>query len=678
MGGRPAAAPRCAALVGTYLSGKTTLLESLLFAAGAVTRKGSVREGNSVGDSAAEARARKMTVETNAASAEYLDERWTLLDCPGSVELTQETQNALIAADAAVVVCEPEVAKALTLAPLFKFLDDRKIPHLLFINKMDVAAHRVREVLQALQGVSSRPLVLRQVPIRDGDNITGFVDLVSERAYRYKPGEDSELIQMPETARDREQSARTQMLESLADFDDELLTQLLEDAVPSTEKIYQQLTKDLTDDLIVPVLLGSAERDHGVLRLWKALRHEVPGPAATAARIGLEPEAGDTVAVVFKTYHQPHTGKLSLARIFAGAVQDGMTLGGHRVSGISRLKGHELQKLTTASLGEAVALGRMDAVATGTVLTASGKPAGTPSWPAAPAPLFSLAIDAVNRADEVKLSAALTKLQEEDPSLSVDHNADTHELVLWGQGEIHLQIAIDRLRLKYNLPVKSRRPSVNFQETIRRGTAQHARFKRQSGGHGQFADVHIEIKPLTRGGGFEFHDAVVGGSIPRQYIPSVEEGVQDYLKRGPLGFPVVDVAVTVTDGQYHAVDSSDMAFKTASRMAMSEGMAKCDPVLLEPICLVQVAVPTEFTSRVHGLISGRRGQILGYDAKAGWEGWDEVNAYLPQTDLHDLIIELRSLTLGVGTFAWRFDHRQELTGRLADKVIEQRLAEAAH
>src|SRR6185369_6992013 len=248
------------------------------------------------------------------------------------------------------------------LAPLFKFLDDRKIPHLLFINKMDVAAHRVREVLQALQGVSSRPLVLRQVPIRDGDSITGFVDLVSERAYRYKPGQDSELIQMPETARDREQSARTQMLESLADFDDDLLAQLLEDAVPSPEKIYQQLTKDLTDDLIVPVLLGSAERDHGVLRLWKALRHEVPGPAATAARIG------------------------------AGTVQDGTTLGGHRVSGISRLKGHELQKLTTASLGEVVALGRMDAVATGTVLTASGKPAGTPSWPAAPSPLFSLAI----------------------------------------------------------------------------------------------------------------------------------------------------------------------------------------------------------------------------------------------------------------------------------------------
>src|SRR6266850_2433942 len=279
MGQREPSGPRCAALVGPYLSGKTTLLESLLFATGAVSRKGSMKEGNTVGDSAPEARARKMSVEVNAAATEYLGEKWVFLDCPGSIELTQEAQNALVVADVAVIVCEPEVAKALTLAPLFKFLDDRRIPHLLFINKMDVAAHRVREVLQALQGVSSRPLVLRQVPIRDGDAITGFVDLVSERAYRYKPGQDSELIQMPESARDREQSARTQLLESLADFDDDLLTQLLEDAVPSTQKIYEQLTKDLTDDLIVPVLLGSAERDHGVLRLWKALRHEVPGPA---------------------------------------------------------------------------------------------------------------------------------------------------------------------------------------------------------------------------------------------------------------------------------------------------------------------------------------------------------------------------------------------------------------
>jgi elongation factor G len=681
MAERSSAAPRCAAIVGPYLTGKTTLLESLLFATGAIGRKGSVRESNTVGDSAAEARARKMSVEITAASAEFLGERWTFLDCPGSVELAQEAQSALMIADAAIVVCEAETAKALMLAPLFKFLDDRKIPHMLFVNKIDTASYRVREVLAALQTVSSRPLVLREVPLRRTDKsgleiVTGYVDLVSERAYNYKPGQPSDLVKMPEEDVSREQEARRGLLESLADFDDKLLEQLLEDAVPSKDDIYQQLSKDLAGDLIVPVFFGSAEHDNGVRRLLKALRHEVPGPEATAARRGLQAEAGEAVAQVFKTYHMPHTGKLSLARVLSGKLTDGMSLSGSRVGGIARLKGHEMTKLASAGLGEVVALARMDEVATGRLLSASGKAETAEPWPPPPPPLFSLALVVENRNDEVKLTAALAKLVEEDPSLSVVHEGETHELVLWGQGEIHLQIAADRLRLKYNLPVKTHRPQVKYKETIRGSTRQHARFKRQSGGHGQFGDVHVTIKPQPRGTGFTFIDEIVGGAIPRQFIPSVEEGIREYLVRGPLGFPVVDVAVTLTDGQYHTVDSSDQAFKTAGRMAMSEGMPKCDPVLLEPIHQVTIAVPNDFTARVHGLISGRRGQIQGFSAKDGWVGWDEVQALLPQSELHDLIVELRSLTLGVGTFAWKFDHLQELTGRLADKIVGQRVAAA--
>jgi elongation factor G len=682
MAERAPAAPRCAALVGPYLTGKTTLLESLLFATGAIGRKGSAREGNTVGDAAAEARARKMSVEVNAAATEYLGERWTFLDCPGSVELAQEAQNALMVADVAVIVCEAETAKALMLAPLFKFLDDRKIPHMLFVNKIDTASYRVREVLAALQTVSSRPLVLREVPIRNADKsgaetVTGYVDLVSERAYGYKPGQPSDLIKMPAEAAPREQEARREMLESLADFDDKLLEQLLEDAVPSKDEIYGQLSKDLAADLIVPVFFGSAEREHGVRRLLKALRHEVPGPEATAARLGLLAEANEPVAQVFKTYHQPHSGKLSLARVLSGRLTDGMSLGGSRVGGIARPKGHEMAKLAQAGIGEVVALARMDEVPTGRLLSASGKAELAESWPVPAPPLFSLALAVENRNDEVKLTAALAKLCEEDPSLSVVHEPESHELVLWGQGEIHLQIAADRLRLKYNLPVKTHRPQVKYKETIRKGTPQHARFKRQSGGHGQFADVHVTIAPQPRGAGFAFIDEIVGGAIPRQFIPSVEEGVREYLVRGPLGFPVVDIAVTLTDGQFHTVDSSDMAFKTAGRMALSEGMPKCDPVLLEPIHHVTIAVPNEFTARVHGLISSRRGHIQGFSAKEGWAGWDEVQALLPQSELHDLIVELRSLTLGVGTFAWKFDHLQELTGRLADKIVEHRLAAAS-
>jgi elongation factor G len=251
-----------------------------------------------------------------------------------------------------------------------------------------------------------------------------------------------------------------------------------------------------------------------------------------------------------------------------------------------------------------------------------------------------------------------------------------HQMVLWGQGEIHLQIALERLKSKYNVPVKAHRPQVGYRETIRKGLVQHSRYKRQTGGHGQFGDVHIEVKPKPRGGGFEFQDAIVGGAIPRNFIPAVENGVGEYLKRGPLGFPVVDVHVRLFDGQFHAVDSSEMAFKTAGRMAMSEAMPQCDPVLLEPICRVDISMPNEYTAKVNSLVSGRRGQLLGFDAKPGWNGWDEVSAYMPQSELHDLIVDLRSLTMGVGSFRWQFDHLQELTGRVADKIVQERQAAA--
>lgn len=673
---RKKAAPRCAALVGPYLSGKTTLLESLLHATGATQRRGSIREGNTVGDGSAEARARQMSTELNLAHTTFLDDPWTFIDCPGSVELTLEAQGALMVADTAVVVCEADIDKAVMLAPLLKFLDDRKIPHMLFINKMDTATSRVRDVLEALQGVSQRPLVLRQIPIRkdgEGEAITGYIDLVSERAYAYKPGQASELVAMPETVRDREAEERQKLVERLADFDDALLEQLLSDAMPAKDEIYRQLSKDLEQDLIVPVFLGAAERDHGVRRLLKALRHEVPEPTQTAERLGIE-ATGEPVAQVFKTVLAAHTGKLSLARVWRGPIAEGTVLNDVRVGGVVKLVGQAQQKIPSAGVGDVVGLGRMEPITTGTALSPSGKVAL--DWLPAPSPVYSLAIMAEKRADEVKLSGALAKIVEEDPSLSYEFREDTHELVLSGQGDIHLQIALDRLRGRYNVPVTAKAPQVPFMETIKKSTKLHSRFKRQTGGHGQFADIHIEVAPVPRGSGFAFIDRIVGGVIPKQYIPSVEEGVVDYLKHGPLGFQVVDLSVTLTDGQFHAVDSSDMAFKTCGRQAMAEALPKCEPVLLEPILHVEVMVPNTYTARVQRLVTGRRGQLLGYDAREGWDGWDVVTAHIPASETHDLIVELRSLSHGVGTYTQRFDHLQELTGRLADKVVESRAAAA--
>jgi elongation factor G len=354
-------------------------------------------------------------------------------------------------------------------------------------------------------------------------------------------------------------------------------------------------------------------------------------------------------------------------------VKDGDTLGDERVSGLYRLMGSDSQKAAPLGTGELAALGRMDSVQTGDLLTENGRQVDIGLlWPETPKPVFSLAVRPHNRQDEVKLTSSLAKLIEEDPSLVLEHNDDTNEMVLRGQGDIHLKLMVDRLKNRFNVEVDTARPQTGYKETIRKATKQHSRFKRQTGGHGQFGDVHVEIRPLPRGEGFEFVDKVVGGSVPRQYIGAVEHGAKEYLSRGPLGFPVVDVSVTLYDGQHHSVDSSDMAFKTVARMAMSEGMPNCEPVLLEPIYEVTISVPNEFTNKVHSLVSGRRGQILGFEMRAGWKGWDDLKCHLPEAELQDLIIELRSLTVGVGSFDWRFDHLQELTGRLADQVIAQR------
>jgi elongation factor G len=565
----------------------------------------------------------------------------------------------------------------MTLAPLLKTLDDLGIPHFLFINKMDVSALAVRDVLETLQTYSKRPLILRQVPIRENDRITGYVDLVSERAYRYKPGQPSDLITIPDSMAGEEKAARQQLLESLADFDDALLEKLLEEAVPPPAEIYDQLSKDLSEDLIVPVLLGAAEHDHGVRRLLKALRHEVPPVSVTAHHHGIEPE-GDALVQVFKTFHAAHSGKLSMARVWRGTINDGAMLGDKRIGSLLSMLGSQTKKLATATAGDVVALGRMDEVKTGAVLTASGKvPDGIRPWPAVLEPVYGLAIVPENRADEVKLTGALQRLCEEDPSLSYLQNAETRELLLQGQGEIHLQIAADKLKTRYNVSTRSARPRVPYKETIRKPASQHGRFKRQTGGHGMFGDVHIDIMPVPRGSGFKFNEKVVGGSVPRQFIPAVENGVREFLDAGPLGFPVVDVAVTLTDGQYHTVDSNEMSFKLAARVAMSEGMPKCEPVLLEPILKIDIDVPNDYTNKVHSLVSQRRGQILGYTPKPGWDGWDTISAHMPQSEIHDLIVELRSLTQGVGTFHAEFDHLQELTGRLADQVIQHNKERAA-
>ncbi|MEO9529184.1 elongation factor G [Roseibium sp.] len=672
--------PRCIALVGPYGSGKTSLLEALLARTDKVARQGTVAAGNTVGDGAPEARAHGMSVELNIADTDYLGDRFVFVDCPGSVEFLSEMDGALSGADVAVVVAEDDERKVPALQLILKALEARAIPRVLFLNKIDKSTRRVRDVLSLLQPASAVPLVLRQIPIWEDGQAAGFIDLALERAHVYHDKEPSSRIDMSDEDRLREHEARFTMLEHLADHDDDLMEALLEDIAPDRDQVFADLVNEMRDGLICPVFFGSAEHGNGVGRLLKALRHEGPGIDLLARRI-LGTRKRKALQVV-KTLHTQHGGKLSIARVLDGEVCDGdsLFLNGDsdiKVSGLFSVFGQQAIKIATAGKGDLVALGRLDDVQTGDLLCFEpGRTSSLEEFEQR-CPVLATAISASQRKDEVRLSTALAKLVEEDRSLTVSQNQTTAETLLSGQGEMHLRVAQERLAGKYGMDIAEHAPHVPYAETIRSSTKVRGRHKKQSGGHGQFGDVVLEIGPLPRGEGVQFTDTISGGVVPKQYIASVRDGVLDALRQGPLGFPVVDIGVCLTDGSYHSVDSSDQAFKMAGIQAIREGLPDCKPVLLEPVHKVVIACPSDTTARVNAIVSARRGQLLGFDARPGWPGWDEVQALMPEAEIGDLIVELRSATAGVASYTAHFDHLSELSGKAAALALQRSGKQAA-
>jgi elongation factor G len=657
------------------------LLEAILARTGAIQRQGTIESGTTVGDAGKEARHHKMSVELSIATIDFMGDSYTFVDCPGSVEFVHDMRAALPAVDAAVVVCEMDDKKIPQLQLILRELEEQKIPHFLFLNKIDKSNSDVHDALNLLQPASRNKLLLRQIPTFKGDIITGFVDLALERAFVYKEHAASEVVPLEGDSLDREKTARFSMLETLADHDDELMEQLLEDIPPPRDKVFDDLAKELRDGLVCPVLLGSATRTNGVLRLMKALRHEAPNVEVTVKRLGIK-AGSEAVAYALKTLNTAHGGKMSVVRVLAGQIGDGATLQSPerevgRVAGTFKLMGQNTEKRGPAAVGETVALAKLDYARTGDTLSL-GRQAHPAIIAVKPyAPVLAVAVSAKERKDDVKLGQAMHKLIEEDPSITLVHNAEAHEVVLWGQGEMHLRVATERLADRFGVALTTRKPTIGYRETIKKGIVQRGRHKKQSGGHGQFGDVVLDIKPLQRSSGFSFEDKITGGVVPRNYIPSVEEGVIDALKHGPLGFPVVDVTVALIDGSYHTVDSSDMAFRTAGRIGIVEGLPQCAPVLLEPIHMVEIVCPSEATAKMNAILSGRRGQILGFDTREGWNGWDLVRAKMPESEIGDLIIEVRSATAGVGSFTFKFDHMAEIAGKPADQIVAARRAAAA-
>ncbi|MBA2918561.1 elongation factor G [Sphingomonas sp. MAH-20] len=658
---------RAIALVGPGGAGKTSLAEALLFCSEAIGRQGSVDAGSCVGDSSPEARARRGSTELNLMHFDYLGDRFALVDSPGSVGFVADGALGVAACDLAVVVIDPEQDRAQLAEPALRQLEAMDIPHIIFVNKIDQARGRLRDLLEALQPLSAKPLLARHIPIWEGDRITGFVDVGLERAFHYVPGKPSERTEIPAELMDREIADRMHLLEQLADHDDALLEQLLMDETPDQKTVLSDLARETGDNLGVPVMFGSAQNGFGVRRLLKALRHEAPAPERAAERLG----ADGACALVFKVSNGNQIGRLALARVFGGALQEGAELNGTRVGTLLKLQGDKTSKVSRAEAGDVIAIAKLEGVQAGEWLTAKGE--------APPAPAIEriatnhvVAIAPRNRNDDVKLSTALHKLTEEDGSLTWEQDEVHHETLLKGVGDEHLNVVLARLKRRYGVDVTSRPATIGYKESIRKTVTQRGRHKKQSGGHGQYGDCVIELRPLPRGSGFVFEDKITGGAIPRQYIPAVEAGIRDAMEKGPLGFPVVDVAVTLTDGSFHSVDSSELAFRTAGRIAMSEALAAAAPYLLEPIVKVTITAPNAATSRVTSAISSRRGQMLGMEPRVGWNRWDRIEALMPEASLRGLDAELRSLSQGLATYSAEFDHLQEISGKLADEVVHQK------
>ncbi|MHB8440731.1 MAG: elongation factor G [Candidatus Tyrphobacter sp.] len=662
---------RNVAFVGPHHAGKTTLVEAILAHCGAIGRRGSISDGTTVTDFEPEdvAHAQSTTVGFAHCAADGID--LTIVDTPGFIDFFEETRMALTGVDAAVIVVEADPSRVVQTRMLVDAVEQLRLPHLFVVDKMDRPGANFAGTLAALQDAYGRHVIAEQWPIGAAESFTGFVDLAEMKAYASADGAERE-VEIPQSVQQQVGQARTALLEAMADFDDTLMEELLEGKEPPLDEVERDLCNECSHDQIIPVLVAAGATGAGVGALVRAMERWFPSPAdrphidAEGRPLPPDPSA-PFVARVLKTSIHPQSGKISVVRVLAGTVKSDATLtdiskGGERVrsGGLYRLQGKKQEPMGDAGPGAIVAIARLESVATGDTITANGHKVLLPRITHG-APVFAVAIRPRERIDEAKISQMLARIVDEDPSLSLGRADVTNELLLQGSGEQHVNIAVERLARKYKVEVEVAPPSIPYQETITASTEIHSRYKHQTGGHGQFGDVWLRFEPRERGSGVTFEEKIVGGVVPRQFIPAVEKGVREALARGPGGYPVSDLHVTLFDGQYHDVDSSEQSFKTAAGMGVREALPKCRPVVLEPIVRVTVIVPTPYTTTLIPQLTGKRGQILGMTPSAR-SGFDEIEADVPQVEMPRYITELRTGTQGLGTFRWRHERYDPIPG----------------
>ena len=673
------------ALVAPHGAGKTSLAEAILYTHGATDKLGKVDDGSSVLDYEPEEKHRRMSINSHITFFETRSHLVNLIDTPGFLNFLYEAENAVKAADGVVLVAGA-VGSAESGLQLKKYWDIAGgLPSMIFVNKLDKEntsfEATVGGIAKELSGVKVIPLTL---PIGEQHDFKGIVDLVDMKAYAYDGTGGAQEIPVPDDMMDAAAAAREEIIETVADRDDDLLEKYLDGEPVDEDKITTLLHEGILDGRVVPVFFGSATGLVGLNVLSGAITRYMPSPLERKPLKGLLPEGGETEiapgekgpfsAYVFKTISDPYAGKISIFRVYSGTLNgDGgaynATKGNKEKLGhFHRLLGKKEFPLSPASCGDIVAVNKLKDASTGDTLTDEAHQMIIPSVPL-PAAVLSYAIEAKTRNDEDKLMPSLARIHEEDPTIHYRIDEETKEFLLSGTGQSHVEATVNKLRDTYGVNVELKTPRVPYRETIRGRAKAEGKYIKQTGGKGQYGDAWVEVEPLPRGGGFEFVNNIVGGAIPKNFIPSVEKGVVDSMKKGILaGYPVVDVKLTLFDGKYHTVDSSDMAFQIAGSMGFRKAMEDASPVLLEPVMKMEITIPDECMGDVIGDINARRGKVSGFDSLSGT---NIIRALIPMAEILTYAPDLRAITSGRGTFSMDFSHYEELPDHIASKIIEK-------
>jgi elongation factor G len=667
--------------------GKTSLAEAMLFDTGEISRLGTVNDGTTTLDYDPDEVKRHVTINAALGFCEWKRHRITLIDTPGAANFIADTYGALRVMDGALLLISGESGVKAQTERVWQWIEQYRLPCVVAMNEMDHERANFAQALATAQKAFENKLVPVQVPLGEGSHFQGVIDLIRMRAFRYQNDLSGSVAEadIPEDQRELAHQYRNQLIERVAESDDELLEKYLEAGELSTEELTSALRAATLRGDLAPLSVVSALRNIGIQPLLDVVVEFLPSPLERPPIAGTRPRSTESVvrqpsekepfaALVFKTIADPYAGKLSLFRVFSGQITaDSVVYNAtrderERIGQIFMLQGKTQTPVGVAAVGDIVAVAKLKATTTGDSLCDEKDPIVLPAIEF-PKPAISFAVEPKSKADEEKVSQGLARLMEEDPTLHVGRDSQTRELLVSGLGEQHLEVVVDRLRRKFGCDVEMKTPRVPYKETIRGSTKVQGRYKRQSGGRGQYGDCWLEIEPLPRGGGFEFVDKIVGGVIPRNYIPSVEKGVQEAMERGPLaGYPVVDVRVTLYDGSFHPVDSSDMAFKIAGSMGFKKGVTQADPVILEPIMTMEIVVPEENMGDVIGDLNARRGRVLGMDGAGNTK---VIRAQVPMAEVLRYASNLRSMTGGRGNFSMEFSHYEEVPPHLAERIIAE-------